>query len=204
MNRPGPAGRRQPGVPPDEQGHRGVRAETRDTELTTRGHDLAARCAMALLAHAADRSAPLAEFGCGAGLGGVALARVGFGCIDGFDPSEQLLRAAAQTRVYRRLDRADLSRLDGVPPDRYANAAAIDVLDAARYSPEVLDAVLAILPGGGCFVFSLPGSGASVGRFRTRVLELCEHFVAEPVFRTHGIYQPVHGLQSTVYVLKKR
>jgi hypothetical protein len=36
------------------------------------------------------------------------------------------------------------------------------------------------------------------------VIELCEHFVAEPVFRETGPRLPGRHLQSTLYVLKKR
>ena len=166
-----------------------------------------ARAAAVLAAHVADRSAPLAEFACGAGEGGLALARAGFACIDGFDPSADALAAAARTGAYRRLARAELSGLPEIAPGAYANAAVMHRLDPARLSPQLIDELLALLPSGGCLVFSLPGAGASVGPFRARVIELCEHFVAEPVFRASeppapGSQDP--GLQSTVYVLRKR
>lgn len=174
-------------------------------------HDMPARTAMALAAHASDLSSPLAEFSCATGGGGAALAGAGFACIDGFDASGESLAAAARRGVYRRLVRAGLNGIRGMRPGTYANAAVMTRLDPAVMSPQLLDDMLALLPPGGCLAFVLPGGGASVGRFRTRVLELCEHFVAEPVFRGHapgdGAGQapgPHPGLPSTVYVLKKR
>jgi SAM-dependent methyltransferase len=159
--------------------------------------------ALALAAHVADRAAPLAEFGCARGAGGAALARAGFATIDGFDPSDDNLAAARRAGIYRRLARAGLPALEGVGPGVYANAAVIQPLDPGHTPSQALDAMLALLPAGGCLVFALPGGGASVGRFRTRVLELCEHFVAKPVFRAPAPRPPGPGLQTTLYVLKK-
>jgi SAM-dependent methyltransferase len=171
--------------------------------------ELACAAAAALADHVADRAAPLAEFGCGNGMGGAALARAGFTTIDGFDLSDENLAAAGRAGVYRRLARADPAALGDIGPGTYANAAAIGALDPERTPAQALDALLRLLPPGGCLAFTLPGAGASVGPFRARVIELCEHFVAEPVFRgpvgrTPGQHPPGRDLQTTLFVLKKR
>lgn len=182
---------------------RGGSGEGRETESANPEGRAREAAALALAEHVADRAAPLAELCCGKGAGGAALAGAGFVTIDGFDPSDENLAAARRTGVYRRLARSGLPALEGLAPGTYANAAVIEPLDPERTRPEALDAVLALLPPGGCLVFALPGGDASVGRFRTRVLELCEHFVAEPVHRAPSP-AAAPGLQTTIYVLKKR
>ena len=193
-----------PAPAPDEPGRADQKGSAARPQSASDPGAVRMAAALALATHVADRAAPLAEFGCGRGAGGAALARAGFTAIDGFDPSDENLAAAGRTGVYRRLARAGLPALKGVAPGVYANAAVVEPLDPARIPPEALDAMLALLPPTGCLLFARPGGGTSVGRFRTRVLELCEHFVAQPVFRAASPGGAVRGLQSTLYVLKKR
>jgi hypothetical protein len=205
---PGPSSETSPADPPPaDPPPADPRPERPPVHPGAGEQDELGRAAEALAAHVADRAAPLAEFGCGTGTAGSALARAGFTTIGGFDPSDENLAAARRTGIYRRLARADPAALEGLAPGAYANAAAIGALDPERTSPQALDGLLALLPPGGCLVFGLPGSGASIGRFRARVIELCEHFVAEPVFRataSRTAGPEGRDLQTTLYVLKKR
>ena len=75
-----------------------------------RAYGEARRCADALARLATDPTAPLAEFGCGSGLGGLALRAAGFDNIDGFDRSEAMLERAAEKGIYRKLGFLDLSQ----------------------------------------------------------------------------------------------
>ena len=178
-------------------------AASYDAEITANGYATPGRCAAALAAHAADRSAPVLDIGCGTGLSGLALAAAGFQTIDGTDLSDEMLAGAGRRGVYRRLARGDLADPLPVGPGAYANAAAVGVVSPGHAPPETLDAVLAILPPGGCLAFSLNDHALAEPSFPGRIERLVARGAAELVFRQHGPHLPGIGLEATVYVLRK-
>ncbi|MEM9063160.1 MAG: methyltransferase domain-containing protein [Pseudomonadota bacterium] len=180
-------------------------AEGYEDELAESGYLTPQRCAEALSEHASMPWAPLAEFGCGTGLGGLALKAAGFECIDGYDISEEMLSLARAKDIYQTLDTVDLSQpLDGFEAGTYQNAAAIGVLNPAHMPTTVIDEILALLPEGGCLVFSLNDKSIADGSMESRILALTEYNVADLMFKDHGDHLPGIDLQSTVYVLRKR
>lgn len=180
-------------------------AEGYEAELAEHGYVTPGRAANALAAHAAAPWAPLAEFGCGTGLGGLALAPQGFECIDGFDISEEMLARAEEKGIYRALSQLDMSEpLKEVARDTYQNAAAIGVFNPSFMPASVLDEILALIPSGGCFVFTLNDHALAERSFEARLMELVEYNVADLLVKEHGEHLPGIGLESTVYLLKKR
>lgn len=176
-----------------------------ENELSENGYVTPARCAEALAAHAAAPWAPVADFGCGTGLSGLALRAAGFECLDGFDISGEMLTRAEAKGTYRALEVLDLSRpLDAIAPDTYHNAAAIGAFNPSFMPASVLDEILARLPSGGCFVFSLNDHALAEGSFETRVLELTEYASVDLLVKEHGAHLPGIELESTVYLLRKR
>lgn len=176
-----------------------------DDELAEAGYETPLRCAEALAAHAALPWAPLADLGCGTGLGGLALRAAGFECLDGFDISDAMLERAREKGIYRNLDRLDLSRpLDALPADTYQNVAAIGVFKPDFMPPTILDDILTKLPPGGCLVYSLNDHSAADGRFDARLCDLIEGGPAELVFKEHGTHLPGRNVGGTVYVLRRR
>lgn len=180
-------------------------AEGYDAELADGGYITPKRCAEALAAHAENPDAPLAEFGCGTGLGGVALRAAGFTCIDGFDISDNMLKRAGMCGAYRNIAKLDLSHpLDEIAEGAYQNAAAIGVLNPSFMPSTVIDEILSKLPSGGYFVCSLNDNSAADGSIETRILELTEYGTADLVAKDYGEHIPGIDLRSTIYVLKKR
>jgi predicted TPR repeat methyltransferase len=180
-------------------------AEGYDAELAEGGYVTPQRCAEALAAHVIDPGAPLAEFGCGTGLGGLALRAAGFTCIDGFDISEEMLVRAGACGAYRHSAKLDLSEpLESINVGAYQNAAAIGVLNPSFMPPTVIDEIISKLPSQGCFVCSLNDNSAADGSFETRIVELVEYGVADLLSKDYGAHIPGIDLLSTVYVLKKR
>ncbi|MFK7943840.1 MAG: class I SAM-dependent methyltransferase [Paracoccaceae bacterium] len=176
-----------------------------DAELAENGYVTPQRCAEALIVHAAAPWAPLAEFGCGTGLSGLALTEAGFECLDGFDISQEMLAQAKEKQVYRALAPLDMSQpLDSISKDTYQNATAIGVLNPSFMPATVLDEILERLPSGGCFVFSLNDHALAERSFETRVLELTEYGAVDLLVKDHGAHLPGIGLESTIYLLKKR
>lgn len=176
-----------------------------ETELAENGYATPARCAEALADNASMPWAPLAEFGCGTGLGGVLLRKKGFESIDGFDLSSEMLAHADEKQIYRTLTQIDLSQpLTDIEPGTYQNAAAIGVLSPSHMPTTVIDEILNLLPEGGCFVLSLNDHALADKTMETRLLELTEYGVADLMFKEHGEHLPGIDLTSSVYVLRKR
>ena len=175
-----------------------------DTDVAENGYITPRRCAEALAAHATDRTAPLMDLACGTGLSGLALREAGFTCIDGFDISEGMLERARATGVYRHLGIADLSRALPMEEGAYANAAAVGCVSPEYMPATVLDAVLAKLPSGGCFVFSVNDHAAQDGTIAGRIMELVDTCYADLMVSDYGDHLPNIGLRATVYVLRRR
>lgn len=177
-------------------------AASYDAEIAENGYATPARCAEALAVHGADPAAPVLDIGCGTGLSGLALRAAGFQAVDGTDFSAEMLAGAERRGVYRRLFQGDLA--ESLPaPGAYANAVAVGVINPGHAPPETLDAVLAILPAGGLFVFSLNDHALADPSFPERVERLVADGAAELVSSEHGPHLPGIGLGATVYVLRK-
>ena len=173
-------------------------AATYDAEISANGYATPGRCAAALAKAMPDRAAPVLDFGCGTGLSGLALAREGFTMIDGADPSPEMLARARTLGLYRELKQI----VPGAALARgYSAIAAIGVLGIGAAPPAVMNQVLAALPPGGLFVFSLN-----------------DHALADPAFTAprdtllagnrlisedYGDHLPGINLKSTVYVVAK-
>ena len=176
-----------------------------EDELSEAGYATPDRAAAALAAHADLPWAPVAEFGCGTGLGGLSLKAHGFECIDGFDLSEEMLELAREKEIYRALAPLDLSQpLADLPESEYQNAAAIGVLNPSFMPPTVLDEIVSKLPSGGCFVYTLNEVRAADGSFDARLGNLIEGGPADLVFKEQGPHLPGIDMTSTVYVLRRR
>lgn len=176
-----------------------------DTDLTDAGYVTPKRCAEALAAHAVQHEAPLADFGCGTGLSGVALRAAGFACIDGFDIAPRMLEEARGKGIYRALAELDLSQtLGSIAEDTYKNIAAIGVLNPAFMPETVIDEMLGKLPSGGCLVLSINDKAAKDGGFERRIFEQTECGAADLLVKDYGEHIPDIDLLSTVYLLRKR
>lgn len=142
-------------------------AATYEDEMGENGYATPPRCAAALAQFATDLAAPVIDIGCGTGLSGAALRAAGFTTVDGWDPSAEMLERARPKGIYRDLVETDPAAAFTAPPGAYGNAMAAGVLSPGLAPPRSLDQVLAFLPVGGCFSFSLNdhaiADGAHVG-----------------------------------------
>lgn len=71
---------------------------------------------------------PILDLGCGPGLSGEALQRVGFKEIDGCDFSESMFALARKKDCYRELFRVDLAQLYSILERGYRHAVLAGVL----------------------------------------------------------------------------
>lgn len=179
-------------------------ASSYDAETTDNGYVTPDRCAAALAACVSDRQAPVLDIGCGTGLSGRALAVAGFTTVDGTDLSPEMLARAERSGAYRQLFPGNLTDPLPVAPGACTNAAAVGVLNPGHAPPETVDAVLQILPAGGCLVLSLNDHALADPSFSEPIERLVDKGVARLAFCEHGPHLPGIGLEATVFVLEKQ
>ena len=178
-------------------------AASYEAEIAANGYATPARCAAALAAAAADRTAPVLDLGCGTGLSGVALRAAGFVAVDGTDFTPAMLAVARDKGIYRRLIPGDLTRpLPGEPGD-YAHMVAVGVLNPGHAPAGLIGTAVARLPPGGCFVFSLNDHALADPSFRAEIARLAAADMAETVADDYGDHLPGQGLNAAVVVLRR-
>lgn len=170
--------------------------------IAAKGGITPTRSAAALAEFAADKAAPILDIGCGAGFLGITLRKAGFGTIDGCDQrADMLKRAGAQKGLYRKLLRIDMANPLPFARATYANIAAVGGL--ATDQSAAIDHILAALPEGGLFVFSLDDTTLQDPTFEARIAENIDTGMARLLFKQRGPNSPQIGLYSTVYVLER-
>ncbi len=188
----------------DTRAHYDDWAARYDAEMIDVGYAAPARAAAALAGAVPDRGATVLDIGCGTGAAGVALRAAGFTCIDGIDYAEAMLARAREKHLYRTLILADLNDPLPVAAAAYANAAAVGVLSPAHAPASTIDAVLALLPPGGCFAFSLSDLATRTRDYLDRIEAVTGAGGAELAFREYGAFLPGATIGADIYVLRRR
>ena len=103
-----------------------------------------------------DANAALLDAGCGTGLVGVELAKLGFNVIDGFDLSESMADLARSTGCYREvLGEIDIMRAaEHYPEPEYDAVLSVGVFTLGHVPPEALRVLLQLTRPGGLLVIS--------------------------------------------------
>lgn len=189
----------------DTRRHYNEWAASYDAEITKNGYATPARCAAALAEFALDKSAPILDIGCGTGISGLALRSVGFTHIDGSDLSDEMLNVArAKESVYHELWKTDLDDPFPFETGTYTNFSAMGVISSGHAEAPIIDAILAVMPVGGLFVFSLSDHALEDPTFEARVAENIDTGAAQLLFKEHGDHLPGIGMGTNVYVLRKK
>lgn len=109
--------------------------------------------------HLADRDVPILDVGCGTGVCGVALRRLGFRTIDGIDISREMLREAEAKRgaggeaVYRHLLQADLTKAVPLADASFGGLVSAGTFTHGHLGPESLNELWRIAaPGATCAI----------------------------------------------------
>jgi len=178
-------------------------SKTYDQEITENGYVTPRRCAEALAQFAQDKAVDVLDVGCGTGLSGVALKEVGFLNIDGSDLSPEMLEKAAARKLYRKLWNVDPENPFPFDQGMYSCVAAMGVIATSHAPAETIDAILALLPRDGLFVFSLNDHTLQDSSFEARIAENIDAGLARLIFKEYGDHLPGIDLKSYVYVLQK-
>lgn len=92
------------------------------------------------------------DAGCGTGLVGAELAKLGARVIDGVDLSPGMLEVARKTGVYRTLETADLSKALSISDGKYDIVTCVGTLTQGHVGPEALAEFVRITKKGGIIV----------------------------------------------------
>jgi len=177
-------------------------AEVYDQEVDAEGgYRQPERCAKALADVMSDKSLPVLDVGCGTGLSGLALKRVGFESLVGCDLSVQMLEKAAHTGCYGQLFETDLNQPPiAVPSASMHGITAVGVFSFGHVAPRAIDEFLRILVTGGNFVIGLNDQFYDEGTFREKLDALENSGNISILSKQHGLHlENVEG--STGWVI---
>ncbi|MDH3740074.1 MAG: class I SAM-dependent methyltransferase [Hyphomicrobiales bacterium] len=113
------------------------------------------KCAALYARHQADKSGLILDVGCGTGLAGSELAKLGYDMMDGIDLSESMLEMAGKRGLYRKLFVADLLKPLDIETGVYDGAICTGTFTHAHVGAECLDEIVRTLKPGGLFAFTV-------------------------------------------------
>lgn len=178
-------------------------ADAYDLEMAESGYVTPGRCVHALAAANPDRNAPVLDLGCGTGLVGLALGTAGFTTIDGWDPSTEMLRHAEARDVYRVLRQIRADQPFSATIGAYKSVIAAGLLSPETTKPEIIDQVIAALPTGGHFCFSLGEAALTDGKHKARIERIIKAGCASIISCEIGPDRKTHKLDLEVFVVRK-
>ncbi|KAF2021507.1 S-adenosyl-L-methionine-dependent methyltransferase [Aaosphaeria arxii CBS 175.79] len=109
-------------------------AEQYDTHMVEEQYVAPRLCAAATAQHG-QISGNILDAGCGSGIVGFELKKLGAKVVDGIDLSEGMLKVAARNGAYRNLDLADLSEDINKPDNSYEAVVCVGTLTNGHVGP---------------------------------------------------------------------
>ncbi|TXD32301.1 class I SAM-dependent methyltransferase, partial [Lujinxingia vulgaris] len=101
------------------------------------------------------RDAKVLDAGCGTGLAGVELKKLGFTNIDGNDLSREMLEVAGEKNAYGQLSEADLTVPLEIADDSYDAVISVGVFTSGHVKPKALDELARVTRKGGQIVVTV-------------------------------------------------
>ncbi len=178
-------------------------AQSYDQEVGENGYVTPLRIAEALARHVKDLSIPILDYGCGTGISGQAFQEAGFLTIDGVDISAEMLKVAAQKKIYRRLEVFAPEIGPNVKLGAYQIIAAVGVIGAGAAPLAVLDKMMALLAPKGLLVFSFNDHTLEDPAYDGRVENYVKQGQAALHLKDYGDHLPKQKINSNIYILEK-
>jgi predicted TPR repeat methyltransferase len=182
-------------------------ATTYNSDLSEDGHNYVAPVLVAQLAYKLTADAAGAAFldaGCGTGLVGQALARLGADAIDGLDFSLAMLDEAEQTGAYQNLIRADLTQRLNIADATYDTVTCVGTFTHGHVGPApALCEFLRICKPGGLVVATVIEPLWDNAGFKTEVARIEAGRMAEVVQQEVVDYVKGRGDKAVLVVLRK-
>ena len=124
-----------------------------------------------------DRSAEVVDVGCGTGLVGVELARLGFATFDGVDISEPMQNIARSKGVYRRVFTGDLTSPTSIENGAYQGAICVGSFAPGHLGPSSLAEIARCVESGGPIVIFMNGVHFIADNYEQHIEKLVERDV---------------------------
>lgn len=183
-------------------------ASSYDTDLVQPNQDyVAPTLAAATLAKYLSPEQPLDKIqildaGCGTGLVGAALAKLGAKHISGIDLSPGMLKVAGNLHVYTELDTTDLSKPLEEGTDTFDAVTCVGTLTHAHVGPEVLSEFVRIVKKNGWIVATILDDIWEEIGYRAEVDKLVATGKAKLVSADSGDYRRGAGVSARMVVLQ--
>lgn len=183
-------------------------AKTYNEEITGKGQDYvgpaiaAAYVPQALGTPTINPDVEILDAGCGTGLVGVFLARLGSKKLDGVDLSPGMLDEARTTGAYRNLDVCDLSRPLPAKNDSYDVVTCVGTLTQSHVGPEAISEFVRVVKPGGYIVATVIREIWQTGGYESHVKSLAEQNKVKVLSAEVQDYRRGAGAQAYYLVLQ--
>ena len=119
-----------------------------------------------------DRDACILDAGCGTGLVGEVLDKLGYGTMDALDYSKEMLEEAERKGLYRKHIQADLSKPLEFGDDEYDAVVCTGTFTYGHVDASAFDELLRITKPGGVICFTIREGAYEEYGYRQRMIEL--------------------------------
>ncbi|KAF1958515.1 S-adenosyl-L-methionine-dependent methyltransferase [Byssothecium circinans] len=182
-------------------------AASYDTDLSRSDQDyvaptLAAATVAKYLSPTPLNKLKILDAGCGTGLVGASLAKLGAKDVDGADLSPGMLDVARKTKAYKDLDPVDLSKPLTKADDSYDVVTCIGTLTHAHVGPEVLSEFVRVVKKDGWIVATVLDDIWEPVGYRAEIDKLVESKKVELVSADSGDYRRGAGVSARMVVMK--
>jgi predicted TPR repeat methyltransferase len=130
------------------------------------------KAAIMLDQHLDTKDCRVLDAGCGTGLVGEVLRRLGYENIDAMDYSEDMLSEARKKSVYKELMQEDLSQRMDIPDNAYDATICVGTFTYAHVGPEAFEELLRITRPGGIICFTIRDGAYEEYGYRDKMLEM--------------------------------
>lgn len=148
---------------------------------------------------------PVFDAGCGTGLSGIALSKIGAKTIDGVDLSEGMLAIAKKTGAYRNLATADLNQPLDQPDDAYDVLVCVGTLTQSHVGPvPALKEFVRVTKSGGIFAATILETLWEGNGFKVEVERLASAGAVNVISTDMAEYRKAAGVKARLLVMRKQ
>lgn len=112
------------------------------------------------------------DAGCGTGLVGKEMARLGYSNIDAMDYCDGMLEQAEQKRVYEKLIQADMNKGLDLPDNAYDASICVGTFTYAHVGPHAFEELVRITKPGGYVCFTIRDGAYEKYGYRKKMLDM--------------------------------
>lgn len=149
--------------------------------------------AIMLDGHLDTKKSRILDAGCGTGLVGEALNRLGYTSVDAMDYSSDMLEHAKEKDVYDRIFQEDMNRPLEIPDNTYDATICVGTFTYAHVGPHAFDELIRITRPGGPICFTIRDGAYQDYGYRARMLDM----EAEDIWK-------LEELREEDYLIKER